>query len=110
MVRVTVKWNKQVRSAGAPPRMAATVSLMKSSSVVRLRMAALAVARAKLASSHVSPASRLRAAWARLCRRHHPDSGGDADAFAAVARAWDTLGDASSRAAYDAGLRLRGIL
>ena len=50
--------------------------------------------------------SALRAAWARLCRRHHPDSGRDAspEMFARVMAAWARLGSPEARAAYDAEL------
>jgi hypothetical protein len=52
-----------------------------------------------------SPAA-LRASWARLCRRHHPDSGRDAspEAFARIMAAWERLGTGAARAAYDAEL------
>ena len=50
--------------------------------------------------------SALRAAWARLCRRHHPDTGRDAspEMFARVMAAWARLGSPEARAAYDAEL------
>ena len=50
--------------------------------------------------------SALRAAWARLCRRHHPDSGRDAspEMFARVMAAWARLGSPEARATYDAEL------
>ena len=50
--------------------------------------------------------SALRAAWARLCRRHHPDTGRDAspEMFARVMAAWARLGSPEARATYDAEL------
>jgi hypothetical protein len=54
----------------------------------------------------VSPsatADELRKAYRRRLRETHPDTGGDALEFTAVQRAWERIGDASSRAAYDRG-------
>ena len=50
--------------------------------------------------------SAIRAAWARLCRRHHPDSGRDAspEMFARVMAAWARLGSPEARATYDVEL------
>lgn len=45
----------------------------------------------------------IRAAYRRRARETHPDTGGDADEFAAVALAWWTLSDPDRRSAYDAG-------
>lgn len=44
----------------------------------------------------------IKAAFRRKSSEHHPDKGGDADAMAAVNRAWEVLGDAARRAQYDA--------
>ncbi|RUQ98110.1 J domain-containing protein [Labedella endophytica] len=54
----------------------------------------------------VSPsasADELRKAYRRRLRETHPDTGGDALEFTAVQRAWERVGDAGSRAAYDRG-------
>lgn len=49
----------------------------------------------------------LRRAYRRRLRETHPDAGGRADAFHAVQRAWELVGSAEARAAYDArGLRV----
>ena len=48
--------------------------------------------------------STIRAAYRRRARDTHPDAGGDADAFARVARAWEVLSSAELRVAYDAEL------
>jgi hypothetical protein len=46
----------------------------------------------------------IRSAYRRLARRHHPDLGGDAHAFAALAEAWRVLSSQELRDRYDAGL------
>ncbi len=54
----------------------------------------------------VSPsatADELRRAYRRRLRETHPDTGGDAVEFTAVQRAWERVGEAASRAAYDRG-------
>jgi hypothetical protein len=43
-------------------------------------------------------------AYRRLVRIHHPDAGGDAVRFRAVQAAYEVLGNATRRAAYDAEL------
>ena len=45
----------------------------------------------------------LRAAYRRLVRATHPDTGGEAHLFHAVQRAWELVGDPDDRAAYDRG-------
>jgi molecular chaperone DnaJ len=45
----------------------------------------------------------LRAAYRRLVRATHPDTGGEAHLFHAVQRAWELVGDPADRAAYDRG-------
>lgn len=40
-------------------------------------------------------------AYRELARRHHPDKGGDAAAFAAVQDAFETLSSRTRRAVYD---------
>ena len=47
-------------------------------------------------------AATVTAAYRALARRHHPDRGGDARRFRAVQEAYEVLGDAEARAAYDA--------
>lgn len=47
----------------------------------------------------------IQAAYRVLARRHHPDFGGDEQAMARINEAWHVLGDAASRAAYDAAVR-----
>lgn len=52
----------------------------------------------------VSPhaaADEVKAAHRRAAKRHHPDNGGDPDAFADVTAAYDLLGDPERRAAFD---------
>lgn len=46
----------------------------------------------------------IRRAFHRLARQTHPDLGGDAAEFAAVALAWSVLCDPTARAAHDAEL------
>lgn len=45
----------------------------------------------------------LRRAFRLRLRETHPDAGGDAAAFIQVQRAWDLVGTAEARAAYDRG-------
>jgi curved DNA-binding protein CbpA len=40
--------------------------------------------------------------YKRLARHHHPDRGGDEERMKALNEAWRVLGDAASRASYDA--------
>ena len=46
----------------------------------------------------------IRLAYRELCRRHHPDHGGNAVDMARVAAAFATLSNPDSRMAYDAQL------
>jgi len=48
----------------------------------------------------------IKAAYRRLSKKHHPDSGGDEDKFKEVSAAWDVLGDAAKRKEYDEVRRL----
>src|SRR5688500_16642824 len=48
----------------------------------------------------------IKAAYRRLSKKHHPDSGGDEDRFKEVSAAWDVLGDAAKRKEYDEVRRL----
>jgi len=56
-----------------------------------------------LGVQRTASASEIRRAYHRLARTHHPDRGGDPEAFKRIADAYDTLGDPARRAAYDAG-------
>ena len=47
----------------------------------------------------------LRRAYRRRARQTHPDTGGAAREFDAVQRAWELIGTAEARAAYDRGIR-----
>ena len=49
----------------------------------------------------------LRKAYRLRLRQTHPDTGGDAAVFIQVQRAWELVGTAEARAAYDRGPRLR---
>jgi curved DNA-binding protein CbpA len=44
----------------------------------------------------------IKAAYRRLAMQHHPDRGGDDDAFKKVQNAYDVLSDLEKRAEYDA--------
>ena len=48
----------------------------------------------------------IKAAYRRLSKKLHPDSGGDEDKFKEVSAAWDVLGDAARRKEYDEVRRL----
>src|SRR6478735_5740097 len=48
-------------------------------------------------------ATALRAAYRKALRQAHPDTGGDPAAFHAVQRAWELVGTAEARAAFDRG-------
>ncbi len=50
-------------------------------------------------------AEEVRAAYHARALASHPDKGGAAAAFQAVQRAWEALGSAAPRAAYDAALQ-----
>ena len=43
----------------------------------------------------------IKRAFRKLASQHHPDKGGDTAKFQAIQAAYDTLGDADKRAAYD---------
>lgn len=43
----------------------------------------------------------IKRAFRKLASQHHPDKGGDTAKFQAIQAAYDTLGDAAKRAAYD---------
>lgn len=46
----------------------------------------------------------IKAAFRALAREHHPDAGGSSDQFLLIKEAYETLSDASKRAAFDAAL------
>lgn len=48
----------------------------------------------------------IKAAYRRLSKKHHPDSGGDEEQFKEVSAAWDVLGDTARRKEYDEVRRL----
>jgi curved DNA-binding protein len=43
----------------------------------------------------------IKRAFRKLASQHHPDKGGDTQKFQTIQAAYDTLGDAAKRAAYD---------
>ena len=43
----------------------------------------------------------IKKAFRKLASQHHPDKGGSTEKFQAIQAAYDTLGDANKRAAYD---------
>jgi curved DNA-binding protein len=43
----------------------------------------------------------IKRAFRKLASQHHPDKGGSTEKFQAIQAAYDTLGDAAKRAAYD---------
>ena len=43
----------------------------------------------------------IKAAYRALVKQHHPDAGGDATTILALNAAWEVLGDAERRAAFD---------
>ena len=47
----------------------------------------------------------IKAAYRKLAKQHHPDSGGDVSKFQEVSNAYETLSDANKRAQYDHQLR-----
>jgi hypothetical protein len=53
----------------------------------------------------------IRAAYRRLARRYHPDSGTapSEPRMALINEAWETLGDAGRRRSYDAALRAASV-
>lgn len=45
----------------------------------------------------------IKSAFKKLAMKHHPDRGGDVGQFQKISEAYETLGDAEKRAAYDHG-------
>lgn len=56
---------------------------------------------ATLGVPRTSAADEIKRAFRKLASQHHPDKGGDTAKFQAIQVAYDTLGDADKRAAYD---------
>jgi len=48
-----------------------------------------------------APADEIKRAYRKLASQHHPDKGGEKTKFQEIQQAYDTLGDANKRAAYD---------
>jgi molecular chaperone DnaJ len=59
-----------------------------------------------LGVSDTATEKEIKAAYRRLSKQHHPDSGGDEERFKEVSAAWDVLGDATKRKEYDEVRRL----
>ena len=56
---------------------------------------------ATLGVPRTATADEIKRAFRKLASQHHPDKGGDTAKFQAIQSAYDTLGDAAKRAAYD---------
>jgi curved DNA-binding protein len=56
---------------------------------------------ATLGVSRTASQDEIKRAFRKLASQHHPDKGGDTAKFQAIQAAYDTLGDAGKRAAYD---------
>lgn len=56
---------------------------------------------ATLGVSRTASADEIKRAFRKLASQHHPDKGGDTAKFQAIQAAYDTLGNADKRAAYD---------
>ena len=56
---------------------------------------------ATLGVPRTASADEIKRAFRKLASQHHPDKGGDTAKFQAIQAAYDTLGDAAKRAAYD---------
>ncbi len=59
-----------------------------------------------LGVSDSAPEKDIKAAYRKLSKQHHPDSGGDEEKFKEVSGAWDVLGDSAKRKEYDEVRRL----
>jgi DnaJ-class molecular chaperone len=56
---------------------------------------------ATLGVAKTATAEEIKRAYRRLASQHHPDRGGNTEKFQQIQAAYDTLGDAAKRAAYD---------
>ena len=56
---------------------------------------------ATLGVPRTATADEIKRAFRKRASQHHPDKGGDTAKFQAIQAAYDTLGDAAKRAAYD---------
>lgn len=56
---------------------------------------------ATLGVPKTASADEIKRAFRKLASQHHPDKGGDTAKFQAIQSAYETLGDAAKRAAYD---------
>lgn len=56
---------------------------------------------ATLGVSRTATAEEIKHAFRKLASQHHPDKGGDTKKFQEIQAAYDVLGDANKRAAYD---------
>ena len=63
---------------------------------------------AVLEVSPTATAAEIKAAYRRLVKQHHPDAGGDDQRILALNAAWEVLGDAERRRAYDRTRRPSG--
>jgi DnaJ-class molecular chaperone len=55
-----------------------------------------------LGVSETATQDEIKKAYRKLATKHHPDKGGDTATFQKIAQAYDTVGDESKRAQYDA--------
>jgi len=56
---------------------------------------------ATLGVARTATADEIKRAFRKLASQHHPDKGGDTQKFQTIQAAYDTLGDAAKRQAYD---------